>query len=113
MAMAQVLWAQEISISHNLNKETHLAMESPLPDASNQIVPIEAESPSSPHKKARQLPVENREMLQLIQTTISNSIEGHLGRIESSLATLVQDQSTQASRTDKTRIHRRGSTNIP
>lgn len=66
-----------------------------------------------PHKKARQLPVENREMLQLIQTTISNSIEGHLGRIESSLATLVQDQSTQASRTDKTRIHRRGSTNIP
>ena len=101
MAMAQVLWAQEISISHNLIKETHLAMESPLPDASNQIVPFEAESPSSPHKKARQLPVENREMLQLIQTTISNSIEGHLGRIESSLATLVQDQSTQASRLTK------------
>ena len=96
--MAQVLWAQEISISHNLIKETHLAMESLMPDASSHIVLFDAESPSSPHKKARQLPVENREMLQLIQTTISNSIEGHLGRIESSLATLVQDQSTQAAR---------------
>ncbi len=83
--------------------ETHLTPgtsgNKDLPDASSQIVPFEAERPSSPHKRARQLPVENHEMLQLIQTTISNSIEGHLGRIESSLATLVQ--STQASRLTK------------
>lgn len=38
---------------------------------------------SSPAKRTRHAaPLENAEMFQLIQQTISSSLEGHLGRIE-------------------------------
>eukprot|EP00438_Fugacium_kawagutii_P006249 Skav201984 [mRNA] locus=scaffold2976:96065:97105:+ [translate_table: standard] len=54
---------------------------------------------SSPTKRTRHAaPLENAEMVHLIQQTINSSLDGHLGRIENSLTTIAQNQTQHASR---------------
>eukprot|EP00438_Fugacium_kawagutii_P013442 Skav224032 [mRNA] locus=scaffold4539:36039:46311:- [translate_table: standard] len=72
-----------------------------LDAASSQLVPLVDldDDASSPNKRQRQLAtLEKRDLVNLIQSTITTSLEGHLGQIQSSLSTIVQDQSNQATR---------------
>eukprot|EP00438_Fugacium_kawagutii_P024573 Skav223353 [mRNA] locus=scaffold200:464164:465237:+ [translate_table: standard] len=77
------------------------------PSHSGQMVPYEVpDETASPTKRARQvITMENGNLVNLIQDTITTSLQGHLGRFETSLASLVQGQAdlvqgqtTQASR---------------
>ena len=61
-------------------------------------IDLEADSPSPSKRAKRVVSLENQDMVQLFQSTISNSLDHHLGQIESSLAGIVQDQAAQASR---------------
>lgn len=64
------------------------------PTHSGQLVPYEVpHEASSPTKRPRQVTtLENGNLVNLIQDTITTSLQGHLGRFETSLASLVQGQ---------------------